>query len=303
MTAEPDIRHRPQTNDTCMESPRRGMIDDNERRRVIVGSASNYRPDQLRPFIESLRATGYAGDVVIMLNFWNWRLRSYLRQYDVTPVSMWSTRRLHGPPATHRYQLYARFARENRERYDEMMVTDTRDVLFQRHPFADIASPSCHFYLEHPTLTIGEEPTNLRWAKQFLPPEQAATLSRHRISCNGIVIGGMAAMTEYLDRMAADLRAVPIETRRLGAADASIHHRLVFMSGGVAGVVMENNVHIATMGLEPSSIYLIEDDGLVCTTGGHLPAILHQYDRVPHLKAAIERRYSEPAGKRGYSPT
>ncbi len=177
-----------------------------------------------------------------------------------------------------------------------MMVTDTRDVLFQRHPFVDLTSPACHFYLEHPTLTIGEEPTNLRWAKQFLPPEQAALLARHRISCNGIVIGGMAAMSEYLARMDADIRAVPVALRRLGGVDASMHHRLVFLDGGVPGVIVENNVHIATMGLEPDSIYLVGDDGLVRTADGHEPAILHQYDRVPHVKAAIDARYSAPTG-------
>lgn len=261
-------------------------------RRVIVGAASNYRPEQLRPFVESLRATGYAGDVVIMLNFWNWRLNAFLRRNRVTPVPMWSTRRLHGPPATYRYQLYARFARENVSRYDAMMVTDTRDVLFQRHPFADLSSPACHFYLEHPTLTVGEEPTNLRWAKQFLPPADAAALAQHRISCNGIVIGGMAAMNGYLARMAKDLLAVPLALRRHGAADASVHHRLVFLPGGVPGVVMENNVQIATMGLEPDSVYVVGDDGLVRTRDGRFPAILHQYDRVPHVKAAIERRFA-----------
>src|SRR5215471_5197222 len=135
------------------------MTDAKDRRRLIVGSATNYRPDQMRPFIESLRATGYAGDVVIMLYFWQWRLNSYLRQHGVAPLPMWSTSRLHGPVAGHRYQLYARLARQSLDRYDEMMVTDTRDVLFQRHPFADIRPPACHFYLEHPTLTIGEEPT------------------------------------------------------------------------------------------------------------------------------------------------
>ncbi len=268
------------------------MTDEKDRRRLIVGSASTYRPHQLRPFVESLRASGYAGDVIIMTTFWNWELKSYLRRHAITPMTIWSMRRRHGPVATYRYQVYARLAREYRERYDQMMVTDTRDVLFQRHPFADIASPACHFYLEHPTRTIGEEPTNLRWAKQFLPPDQVALLSKQRISCNGIVIGGMAAMDEYLARMAADISAVPLKLRRLGAADASIHHRLVFLSGGVPGVIMENNVHVATMGLEPDSIYVVGDDGLVRTTDGRQPAILHQYDRVPHVNATIEKRYS-----------
>ncbi len=268
------------------------MTDPQDRRRVIVGAASKYSPEQLHPFVASLRATGFAGDVVIMLNFWNRRLWAWLRQNRVTPLPMWSTRRLHGPAATHRYALYSRFARKNLARYDQMMVTDTRDVVFQRHPVADIGSPVCHFYLEHPTLTIGQEPTNLRWARLFLPPAQAAEIARHRISCNGIVLGGMAAMTDYLARMDADLRAVPLALRRRGGADASLHHRLVFLPGGVPGVVMENNVHIATMGLEPGATYRVGDDGLVRTRDGHVPAILHQYDRVPHVRAAVEKRFS-----------
>src|SRR5690242_14234864 len=105
------------------------MKDERDRRRLIVGSATNYRPDQMRPFVESLHASGYAGDVIILLSFWNWPLKSYLRRHGVRAVPMWSTRRLHGPAATYRYQLYARIARDNLDRYDQMMVTDTRDVL------------------------------------------------------------------------------------------------------------------------------------------------------------------------------
>jgi hypothetical protein len=57
---------------------------------------------------------------------------------------------------------------------------------------------------------------------------------------------------------------------------------------------MENNVHVATMGLEPDSTYVVGSDGLVRTAGGHVPAILHQYDRVPHVKATVDRRYAGP---------
>jgi hypothetical protein len=266
---------------------------DKDRRRLIVGAASRYTPDQLRPFVESLRATGYAGDVVIIVNFWNWQLQSYLRRFGATSHRMWTTRRIHGPAATHRYDFYERIARQNRDRYDEMMVTDTRDVLFQRHPFAELTSAACHYYIEHPTRTIGEEPTNLRWANLFLPPDQAVAVSRHRVSCCGIVVGGMAAMNRYLARMAADLRAVPLRDRRLGGADTTLHQRLMYLDGGVPGVVMENNAHVATMGLEPEESYVIGDDGVVRTRDGHGPAILHQYDRVPHVNAAIVKRYGK----------
>jgi hypothetical protein len=108
-------------------------------------------------------------------------------------------------------------------------------------------------------------------------------------------MGGMAAMNEYLARMAADLRAVPLHDRRGGGADTALHQRLVFLDGGVPGVVMENNVHVATMGLEPESAYVVGDDGMVRTADGHMPPILHQYDRVPHVNAAIAKRYGGAA--------
>jgi hypothetical protein len=241
-------------------------------------------------FVESLRDVGYRGNIVLMVRFSQFRLKSYLRRNGVRPLTVWSTRRLHGPIATYRYQVYARLARENRDRYDAMMITDTRDVVFQKHPFTGLTSPACHFFLEHPTLTIGEEPTNLRWAQMFLP-EDAAELAKHRISCCGVVIGGMAAMISYLDRMAADLMQVPLKRRRLGAADTPVHQRIVFMSPADAGVIVENNVHVATLGLQPS-IYTVGPDGLIRTGDGHVPAILHQYDRVPHVNAAVEKRYA-----------
>lgn len=244
----------------------------------------------MRVFVESLRAVGYRGDVVLMVRFAQFRLKSYLRRNGIRPFTVWSTRRLHGPIATYRYQVYARLARANRERYDAMMITDTRDVVFQRHPFAGLTSPACHFFLEHPTLTIGEEPTNRRWAKMFVP-EDAMELARHRISCCGLVIGGMAAMRAYLDRMAADLLQIPLTLRRLGAADTPVHQRIAFMRDGVPGTIVENNIHVATLGLQPS-LYEVGADGLVRTADGHLPAILHQYDRVSHVKAAVEQRYA-----------
>jgi len=47
------------------------------------------------------------------------------------------------------------------------------------------------------------------------------------------------------------------------------------------------------MGLEPET-YAVGDDGVVRTADGHVPAIVHQYDRVPHVKAAVDKRYSVP---------
>jgi hypothetical protein len=43
---------------------------------------------------------------------------------------------------------------------------------------------------------------------------------------------------------------------------------------------------------------VVGDDGVVRTADGHVPPILHQYDRVPHVNAAVARRY-DGAGEAG----
>jgi hypothetical protein len=68
---------------------------------------------------------------------------------------------------------------------------------------------------------------------------------------------------------------------------------MVHVSHEAAGVTVENDVHVATMGLEPPSHYANGPDGMVRTADGRRPAILHQYDRMPAISAAIEARFAQ----------
>jgi hypothetical protein len=49
------------------------------------------------------------------------------------------------------------------------------------------------------------------------------------------------------------------------------------------------------MGLAPPSAYVAGADGLIRTADGRVPAILHQYDRIPALKRAVEARHGRSA--------
>jgi len=46
-----------------------------DRRRLVLGAAVGFRIDQVRVFVESLRAAGYAGDVIMLVGLLQWRLR------------------------------------------------------------------------------------------------------------------------------------------------------------------------------------------------------------------------------------
>jgi hypothetical protein len=262
-----------------------------DRRRLVIGAAYKYGVDQVRVFVESLRATGYTGDVIMLTGRLQWRLKAYLRRHGVRPYPHWSTRRLHGPIQAHRFERFAKVLQEAAGRYDQVIVSDVKDVLFQQHPFAGIASPGCRFYLEAAPWTFATEPTNRRWAKLFLAAEEFAAITPCRISCCGVVLGDAKNATGYLTRLAGYLQALPRELRLEGGADTVIHNKMAHLTHEVPGTIIENDEHVATMGISPPGTYVAGTDGLIRTADGRLPAILHQYDRVPDIARVIAAKY------------
>jgi hypothetical protein len=266
-----------------------------DKRRLVLGAAVGFRIDQVRVFVESLRATGYLGDVTMLVGVFQWRLRAWLARHGVRTIAHWSTRKLHGPIHAYRFERFAKILRAAAGRYDQVLVSDVRDVLFQRHPFAGVNAAGCQLYLEAGPWTIGSEPTNRRWAQLFLDPAEFTAISACRVSCCGVVLGGGDAMAEYLTRLAGYLHALPIRIRREGGADTVFHNKIAHLTREVPAAIVENDVHVATMGLTPPSAYVAGADGLIRTADGRLPAILHQYDRIPALKRAIVAKYRLPA--------
>src|SRR6266852_7272759 len=198
-------------------------------RRLVLGAAVGFRVGQVRIFIESLRASGYGGDVRCWLVPSNGgcartcAVMAYARFRRGRPASCTDRST---PIGSRNSQSWCAPAEG---RYDYVLVSDVRDVVFRRHPFEGITTRECRFYLEGAPWTFATEPVNRRWAKLLLPPADFARISTCRISCCGVVVGGIGPMTAYLERMAADLHALPLRLRREGGADTVFHNRIAYL--------------------------------------------------------------------------
>jgi hypothetical protein len=263
-------------------------------RRIVLGAAVGLSVDQVRVFVESLRAVGYAGDVVLLVRWPGLAARGYLRSRGVRPIPIVQVRSFSRSVHARRYAIYAAYLRTHLGHYDQVLLSDVRDVVFQRHPFEGITSPKCHFFLEGETQTIAEDPTNSRWVRGCGTRHQVEAVADRRISCSGITIGGTRAILAYLDRMSDRIRDIPFRVyRKIGHGyDQGIHNLLVHLSPDIDGIIVQNNGHIATMALEPQSLYRLDAAAQIHTADGHVPAICHQYDRFAEFRAAIEARYA-----------
>jgi len=266
---------------------------DPDGRRLVLGAAIGFRVEQVRVFVESLRAN-YQGEVLLLIGWSGLRVARYLKSHGVDVIRVFQTRSFTRSVHARRYAVYLDYLRARLCRYDQVMMSDVRDVVFQRNPFDGITSPKCHFYLESVARTIGEDPTNSRWVRGCFSSAEAERLAACRISCSGITIGGTAAIIAYLERMAARIRAMPWRIyRRIGHGyDQAIHNYLVHLDPAIDGIVVDNNRHIATMALEPRTFYRLDRESLIYGPDNHLFPICHQYDRFPDLLQAVEARYA-----------
>ena len=145
---------------------------DPDGRRLVLGAAIGFRVEQVRVFVESLRAN-YQGEVLLLIGWSGLRVARYLKSHGVDVIRVFQTRSFTRSVHARRYAIYLDYLRAQLCRYDQVMMSDVRDVVFQRHPFEGIASPHCHFFLESASQLIADDPTNSRWIEGCLAPAEA----------------------------------------------------------------------------------------------------------------------------------
>ncbi len=108
---------------------------------LIIGGASNYNWDHLKYWVNSIKKTGFKGDVVLVATNLSGETVSKLTDNDVkvyaygqqTPDGGIAKTENNIPPHVERFIFIWDFLRKN-PGYRYVIATDTRDVIFQRDP-------------------------------------------------------------------------------------------------------------------------------------------------------------------------
>lgn len=109
---------------------------------LIIGGASGYDWNQLRYWVNSIKKTGFKGDVVLVVSNTSGNTIQKLIDNDVK-VFAYGKRLEDGsiaandskiPPHVERFIFIWDFLREHKDTYRYVVVTDTRDVIFQKDP-------------------------------------------------------------------------------------------------------------------------------------------------------------------------
>ena len=174
-----------------------------------------------------------------------------------------------------RFFLYYRYLLSDGHAYENVMLTDVRDVIFQDDPFAFDIGAALHCYLEDTGPTLGSEPYNQRWLRTAFGEAVAEQLRDRPIVCAGVTLGPTELVVEYLRVMVEHLLRLQVQTTGL---DQAVHNYVLHSKQVRSALLVPNGGGtVATLGITPA-------DEVAPLLGA---AVLHQYDRHPQLSASL----------------
>jgi hypothetical protein len=259
-------------------------------RHLILGLAAGYHYGDVRPFLASLDRAAYAGDLVFFVSETT-RDLDRMRGHGTELLPMDRPSGLADMPCNGlRYFLYLDYLRNCGTTYDRILISDVRDVVFQRDPFAFPWPDGVSCTLEDASATVGTCPFNARWVREHLGKDALDAIADRPVSCSGTTVADHGAMLDYLEKMTG-LLLPPSTGECMAGYDQGVHNHLVH-TGKIPELTLYDNagpiLTLAQTRGEPA----VSAQGEVLNQAGCVSHLIHQYDRKPSLFKMIRERFA-----------
>lgn len=291
---------------------------------LIIGAASNYTWDQLKYWVNSIKQSGFTGDVVIVGTNMKKDTIDKLSERGVI-LSLYGKQNANGDiespqngaPHVERFFYIWNYLETTETKYNNVITTDTRDVVFQSNP-SNWLDENVHSSLLVAS-SEGMRYKNEPWGNKNLH-EALGPFFHNKLKNNLIYnVGVLAGEFEYVKGLMIMLFQISIN-RPIPVVDQAMFNFLINTSPYKDDTLFTNNndgwaIQLGTtlpavqsgkgdlgmifkqspekyLGIYEDNLPLIEDG--VVTTIAHVPyCVVHQYDRVDGLKEKVEEIYGE----------
>jgi hypothetical protein len=264
-----------------------------ERRDLVMGFALGYPVATIRPFVESLFTAGaFLGKAVLFVKPEDTELTAYLRSRGITVVFFNAQAYPVANPMVARWFAYFDYLRSLMERgkcYRYILLTDVRDVIFQK-PLFGMPCGELEFQYEAASPTIGECSWNSLWIRECFGEETLARFADRRISCAGTVSGRMRGILRYLALMQMLILGFSDDIKQKFGGDQGVHNYILHSGFLAEAKALDNFERVATLNYVSGAEVHPDNNGCVVNPNGTISEIAHQWDRHPHLTAAILAR-------------
>lgn len=296
---------------------------------IILGAATGYTPDKVEVFLESLSVAKYEGKVVLFINdnqYEDYNLYflkkdySFKLEFSLSRIGILSSTKKIGKnlkklikilsgiivnlePALKKDFIYflglphvSRFFDYYnylllKSTNEDIMLTDTRDVIVQRNPF-DNNLNGLYLGMEHSRILIGQDDFHIKWISDVYGKQYLNKIGSEKICCAGVTLGDHKSVMLYLKTMIDEFMSLPYYKMVRSNYDQGIHNKLLYSNN------FEDVVHcdplksiISTVGLVPRNEIILNCNNEILDLDGRVSTIIHQYDRHKDIENIFIKKY------------
>ncbi|CAB4222693.1 hypothetical protein UFOVP1655_185 [uncultured Caudovirales phage] len=282
------------------------------KRSLIIGAATGYNYNQLKPWIESINECGFDGDKVLVLGEASKETRQKIVEQGFQIVEMI---KVDAPIHVARFLSIYDYLIETWMHYDYVITTDVKDVYFQTDPTEwldnNIKDPDVPHQIPTYCYNIIAASESIRykdesWGDQNLMETYGPyvyELCKDNIIYNVGTIGGTS---EYVKDLMFNIFTNAIN-RPIPIVDQAVFNVLIqtepylsttFFADQKDGWACQAGTTVDPSKIERFRPFLTEaepifEDGIVKNSLGEPFCIVHQYDRVPEWKKFVEQKYNQ----------
>lgn len=243
---------------------------------LVAGYARGYDAEQIRPFLKSLRQTGYGGKVLL---FANGGAAEEAKSWDVDLRPVVRPRiKVHSA----RFVCLEEALREIS--CEGIFLADTRDMIFQKDPAVYLPSEGLNVYEEDLSMSLGSCPYNSLWLKLAYGEEALERLGSYPISCVGSTCGDKESVMGYLGKLVEEIMRVQPRTHH--PQDQGVHNYLIREE--LPGIKIWHNEEgeVYTVGyIDRGSVRIMSNK--IVNQAGLVPTVVHQWDRHRNLENLV----------------
>jgi len=277
---------------------------------LLFGAADKYTWSQVKPWAESIRKSGFDGDVVLLV--YRVDVSEFLpkaKELNIdlfhTDADNWGNQISHEErqrdTVCHQLRFFHlwQFLSSTQEQYRYVITTDTRDVIFQRNPIEWLEQriTSNQFIAPSEGILYKDEPWGVENLVNGFGPYLLERLSPTEVHNVGTIAGTASAIRDLslIIYSMGEERYIPNDQSGfniLVSSDLLNPIRVKHDEGWACqcGVMLDpekvDRYREYWVGPQP-----VVKDGEAYTSTGEKYYLLHQWDRVPELKSMVERVY------------
>ena len=259
---------------------------------LVMGVAKGYGWDILEPFVVSCKLNCPGAELILFVDDISDFTRDRLIAAGVL-LGTFPNDLKRGVPNNTRWKIFSDFLKAHGDAYEQIFITDTRDVIFQGDVFAAFRGYQNYLGCATEADVIGGNKAgneNYGWLVDCFGKAEADKLRNRKIICDGTIIGTSAEIKIFAEKMWQAVCAV--ESRvNFRIHDQAVANYLVYNNLLPIEHLIEVDVDgaIFTMGL--ANDFEVRNDKIL--RGGKIPAVVHQYNRHESLIGLVDEIYHD----------